>query len=373
MRSTEGRGLAGPWEEEVLIPTSAGLGFINAPHFMDVDQDGIMDIIVHQGFLTTNSGSYFWMKGPDFTEMIPVSPETEADDYFWHETVQIDLDNDGLMDLVSTSANTNVEPAAKRIEWYRNLGDGVFEQHIISEGYGGVFIKMYDVDGDGDKDIVVSQFWGPPAEPSLVWLEKKDAPSATNDWKGNWEVHEIDSTTGLGYHIEFHDIDGDGEDELVYANHNNLNNDLLVDAEGNSIQSGLYWFEIPSNPKSSSQWEKRVISEGFPVNTFDFGNPDSQGSPGIFSIGDIDGNGLPDVILPGDGTQDLFLLQQNADNTFEKSTIATGKMFGMAQITDIDGDGSMEVVCAQHNFIDNAIQVIFGFPDGNLKIYKPEV
>lgn len=35
--------------------------------------------------------------------------------------------------------------------------NGSFKQHIISEEYESVFIAMYDVDHDGDQDIVVSQ------------------------------------------------------------------------------------------------------------------------------------------------------------------------------------------------------------------------
>lgn len=361
------------WQEEILIPLSENLGFINAPHFLDIDQDGIKDIIVHQGFLTTSGGSYFWLKGPDFSEIRTVAPETASSDYFWHETVQLDLDKDGLLDLLSTSANTDVEPAAKRIEWYRNMGDGTFEQHIIDDAHGGVFIKTYDLDRDGDQDIVVSQFFGPPAEPSLVWLENVAPPSPENYWKGTWITHHIDTSTGLGYHFEFYDIDVDGQDELVYANHNNLNNKDIVDENGNSIPSGMYWFEIPDRPQGVSAWEKHVISEGFPVNTFDFGNPDSQGSPGIFSIGDLDRNGLPDIVLPGDGTQDLFFLQQKVDRTFERSVIAQGKMFGMTKITDVDGDGSLEVVGAMHNFPNNTLEALFNFPLGNLKIYKPSI
>jgi len=359
------------WTEKTLISIFDNLGFINAPVFMDIDQDGIDDILVHQGFLATDSGSYFWLKGPDFKERNYISEETSESEYFWHETVQIDMDSDGLLDLVSTSANTNVTPAVKRIEWYHNQGDGSFEQHIISESFGGVFIKSYDIDNDNDQDLVVSQFFGPPAEDSIVWLEQQEKPSASNNWVGVWEPHTIDNTTGLGYHIEFYDIDADGKEELVYNNHNNLNNDAIVDTNGNPIVSGIYSFEIPQNPRSADSWEKNIIDEGFEVTNFDFGNPASQGSTGIFSIGDIDNNGYPDIVLPGDGAEDLFFLQQNENKTFTRSTIATGTMFGQAKITDIDGDGSLEVLAAMHNMADNFFQAIFNFPDGHLKIYKP--
>ncbi len=359
------------WTEKILIDTAEGLGFINNPVFTDVDQDGILDILVHQGFLRTETGSFFWLKGPHFSERHYITEETVSSTFFWHESVQIDLDKDGLMDLVSTSLNTKIMPPVKRIEWYQNQGSGTFRQHIISEGYGGVFITNYDIDGDQDQDLVVSQFFGPPLEPSLVWLELTEQPSEANAWTGKWTTHTIDATTGLGFHIEFYDVDADGRDELVYDNHNNLNNPWLVGADGNTIESGIYWFEIPEDPASATFWEKQVIDEGFPITSYDYGNPTSQGSPGIFSIGDLDNDGLPDVVLPGDGAKDLYFLQQQADHTFKRSTIATGNMYGMAKITDIDGDGKPEVLAAMHNSPGDVSEVGLDLR-GHLKIYKPK-
>ena len=73
------------WQEDLVISTNERLGFINSPVFMDINQDGNEDILIHQGFLTTNSGSYFWLKGPDFSERFYVSEETKSSEYFWHD------------------------------------------------------------------------------------------------------------------------------------------------------------------------------------------------------------------------------------------------------------------------------------------------
>jgi hypothetical protein len=102
---------------------------------------------------------------------------------------------------------------------------------------------------------------------------------------------------------------------------------------------------------------------------FDFGNAASQGCPGIFSIGDIDGNGYPDIAVPGDGNDTLYLFRQKPGNVFVKEIVDNGKMFGMTMITDLDGDGKKEIVAAKHNFPE-AWQILFP-PAGFLKIYKP--
>ena len=101
-----------------------------------------------------------------------------------------------------------------------------------------------------------------------------------------------------------------------------------------------------------TQWAKTVIDEDYPVDAFDFFNPYSQGSPGIFDIGDLDGNGTPDIMLPGDGANNLYVLVNTGTMgapSFTRELVDMGTMFGMAKIVDIDNDGMDEVVATMHN------------------------
>ncbi|MDX1695936.1 MAG: VCBS repeat-containing protein [Ketobacteraceae bacterium] len=358
------------WDERIVISTAEGMGFINKPQVMDLNEDAIPDILVQQGFIMTGGGSYQWLEGPDYDTLKAVTPETtldNSDGFFWHLTEQVDLDGDGRLDLVTTSAKTQDVPEPQvRFEWYRNLGAGNYEQHILPVQVGGVALTSHDVDRDGDLDFIFPQFF---TRPALVWVEQVSKPSAFNDWAGEWQVHSIDDTTGLGYWTVMDDIDDDGTLELVYGNHNNIKNPELVDAAGDPIPSGLYYFEIPANPMSSP-WPKVTIDEGYPVDTFDFGKPASQGSPGIFAVGDVNNDGRSDLVVPGDGANNLFFLEQQADGSFTRSVIAEGVMYGMAKITDIENDGAVEVVAAMHNAPLNAGEVLKKKP-GNLRIYWP--
>lgn len=374
-------GIQGTWTEQIILPLSAGLPFINDPQIMDVDEDGNLDLVVNQGFLQTNGGSHQWIKGPAFSQRFDFAPTTAHGNtwYVWHEARQHDLDGDGKLDIITTSAqiqdasnnNTNsINPKKGRIEWYRHLGNGQFDHHIINDSLGGVFIKLFDIDKDGDLDIVVSQFFWGVSRPALVWLEQIAAPGVANNYQGVWEYHVIDNTTGLGYYFEFYDIDLDGEYELVYDNHNNQNNANINYGSG-VVMPELCYFKIPQNPTQSSQWPKTTIYNGFRSNLFDFGNPDSQGCPGIFSIGDVDGNGYPDIACPGDGNDTLYLFRQIPGNVFVKEVVDIGKMFGMAKITDLDGDGKNEIVAAKHNFPE-WFQILTP-PAGFLKIYRPNL
>lgn len=374
-----GEDLYDEWDENIVLSTSEDLPFLNDPQAFDVDGDGHLDILVQQGFIRTNGGSHQWLKGPDFTERFNFSPETTHGntDYLWHESAQADLDGDGRLDIVTTSAQTQedgdqLDYVNAKIEWYRHLGDGEFEHYVINDSLGGVFLKLYDIDNDGDMDIIVSQFFWGTDRPALVWLEQVEAPAVSNDWKGVWDYHVIDHTTGLGYSFQFYDLTGDGNDELVYVNHNNQDNMDVVDGNGDPIMPGLFYFDIPADPKSSSQWTKHTIYDGFRTNLFDFGNPASQGCPGIFDIGDVDGNGYADIVVPGDGNDTLYLFRQDENNVFHKEILDDdGKMYGMVKVKDLDGDGTYEIVASKHNFVSGFFEAIIGNPPGFLRIYKP--
>ena len=373
----------GPWSERVVIATTDldGYPFINTPQVFDVDGDGHKDLLVQTGFLTTFGGAQFWIKGPEFTQRSNFASETTKGmtGYFWHEAQQADLDGDGLLDIITTSAQTQDivnnptnptgSPSAAtklKVEWHRHLGNGVFEYHLIAEDAGGVFIKLHDVDADGDQDILLTQFFGVPAlRESLIWLEQTARPAADNGYQGVWARHVIDNTIGLGYHMELADINGDGRTDLVVGNHNHQDNTALVDADGRRIPIGLYWFTIPGNPREGKAWTKHVISENFRVTLA--GSPTSQGVPGIFGVGDIDGDGRLDLAVPGDGNDKLYAFRQRADGRFAEELIADGeKMFGMAMVADIDGDGRNEIVAAKHNSNDGGATL----PPGFLKVYR---
>ena len=74
-----------------------------------------------------------------------------------------DLDGDGNNDIICASERDN------KISWYKNLGSGNFStQQIISSNTNNVkHIDVADIDGDGDLDIVS----GAHQSPAIVWYE----------------------------------------------------------------------------------------------------------------------------------------------------------------------------------------------------------
>jgi hypothetical protein len=80
-----------------------------------------------------------------------------------------DFDNDGLLDLVVTT----MDPT-QAMAYYRNKGDGTFEERTkaagLSKQYGGLNVVQADYDNDGHLDIFISRgAWLPyPVRPSLL-------------------------------------------------------------------------------------------------------------------------------------------------------------------------------------------------------------
>lgn len=131
-----------------------------------------------------------------------------------------DVDRDGDADVVSSSAH------AIGVWWYEQKPGAAgpeFVQHVIDDTFSQSHaLVMVDLNRDGEMDFVTGKrYWahGPmgdvrPSDPAvLYWYEIERSKEGVE-----WVRHEIDNDSGVGTQFEVTDVNGDRRADIVTAN-----------------------------------------------------------------------------------------------------------------------------------------------------------
>src|SRR3984885_9875477 len=205
--------------------------------------------------------------------------------------------------------------------------------------------------------------------------------NATNSFGFNGhETFPIDGQISL---LHAADLDGDGLNDLIVANNSSSKINLLYNQTGKTNQaaaklsSQLEINELPPDARfriDSIPVDEHIAAmavtdlngDGKPDIVFYGDGKDleiiyNQGTNGwsdpkrwhiedgqltanAMSVGDLNGDGRPDIILLGDDGS-LYLLAQNADHTFgEPQKISYSGTPKSVQIVDLDGDGRNDLL-----------------------------
>lgn len=144
-------------------------------------------------------------------------------------------------------------------------------------------ILVADVNGDGVNDLIAGQ----AHDYGLHWWEQRRNP----DGSRTWTRHIIDPDNSQYHDMQWVDIDGDGQCELVTGKRfrAHCGND-----PGEFDPVGLYYFKW-----NGEFFVKQVVNYG-PAR-------EATGCGIHFALADLTGNGLPDIVAPGkDGLYVFF-------------------------------------------------------------------
>lgn len=123
------------------------------PQWADLDQDGLVDILCYD----EDNQSVFWQRNLDgsFAEATPI-----GEGLILHNKIfkALDIDRDGDLDILAQLETNN-----SNILWneYINKGSGSFtlsQESFVSETHLGEIIGYQDLDGDGDRDLVLERW-----------------------------------------------------------------------------------------------------------------------------------------------------------------------------------------------------------------------
>lgn len=202
---------------------------------VDLDQDGIKDLVV--------PGTYY--KGLGNMTFAPATSSVGN----WDEMTLIDLDNDGDLDAVylKYSLGWNVSWTEREGGAYNSL-----VQVVSGTSTGSPRPELFDMDGDGDIDILVLA-----ANNGDLWY--------MNDGAGTFEG-PFNLTVGADMEsgspmVTIHDVDGDGDPDVIYGRLSN----------------------VPGIP--SLFWLENFLGDPFQVTGHVFADLDGDGIQGAGEVG----------------------------------------------------------------------------------------
>ncbi len=216
-----------------------------------------------------------------------------------------DLDGDGDQDVVVSDW-----PLGK-VLWYENTGDARrWSGHIIEPGMSSPMgVAIGDLDGDAALDVAVAGYF----HPALSWHEN-DLPAGT--WPRSTIILREDNADGASW-IDIGDIDGDGDPDILLTAH---------------LSNVLMWFENIGGTRP--MWFRRYIREGEGI------------ALGQVALRDIDRDGDLDVVAAIMSKDKLVWLesQQHGTRWVEHIIDPNLPVARCLSVDDIDGDGRLDVV-----------------------------
>lgn len=263
-RSTSSLGIIS-FAAKVNFATGSGP---NSVVITDIDGDGKSDLAVTN--YSSNRVSVFRNTSTSGT----VSFATKVDFITSSGPVSVsvgDIDNDGKPDLSVANDNINT------VSVFRNtstLGTLSFANRVdFPTGSLPRSVKIGDIDGDGKLDLAVTNY-----NSNTVSVFRNTSTSGTVSFAA-----KVDFATGFNpYSVSIGDIDGDGILDLA-----------VVNGGGNDVSV----FRSTSSSGIVSFAAKVDFITGF--------------NPYSVSIGDIDGDGKPDLAVANSGSNTVSILQQN--------------------------------------------------------------
>ena len=267
----------------------------------DVDNDTDLDVLCanidYSITVMTNDGSGDFRDKEDFA-----FPRSQCFDVG-------DLTGDGLPDIASVGSDVNPHNTfvllndgtggfGNMVEYKRDMDDRVDT------------IKLGDMDGDGDLDIVLSHGDGFIIDDAIS-VQK-------NDGTGNFTnaTEYTISATPIG--LDVGDIDGDDDLDVVTANSNDTAIVLLNNGTGGLGNATVY--------------ETGDMNAGWNSN-------------GLLRLSDLDMDGNLDIVTVNNDDDTISVLLGNGNGTFQEATdYSAGRGPDSVFIGDVDDDGDPDLV-----------------------------
>ena len=275
----------------------------------DMDGDGDMDILS----ASNADNTIAWYENNGDANPTWTADDIATDAAGANSVFAADMDGDGDMDIVSSSANDNT------IAWYENDGNANptwAAADIATSANSARSVFVADMDGDGDMDILSASY----NDNTIAWYENN------GDANPNWAAADIATDAAGALSVYAADMDGDGDMDIVSASYND---------------NTIAWYENDGN--TDPTWAAADISTS------------AADASSVFAA-DMDGDGDMDIVSADFSDNTIAWYENNGDAnpTWTAANIVTSANAPHSVfVADIDGDGDMDIVSADSG--DNTI------------------
>ncbi|CAJ1398365.1 unnamed protein product [Effrenium voratum] len=326
-----GSGPAGPAEE---LPGSGQINWPNCITVVNSSTFGFTAIAVGNGFLVpshTTGGVYVMEASPEPTKLkAPVkitkdqSEKLPDSGWFYHQAHFVDMDGDGLDDVVTARCQYSVWPWAKKrgeLVWLKQPAQGAlsgepWQEHQLGAGPDFLFC----VRPGKSFSLVAPEFITGKV---VYWFMKNSTMKS----------RELDSSMGPGFSCSWEDLNNDGHLDLLVTNHA-------------AVNGSVFAYTFDSEDLETANVSRHVLATGFSPFKVDKG----KASPGdaLAFQPEIKMKGKPSIFVSGDNSNSIFLLTPMSDSTedwrYSKNKVSyLGGDIGRPSISDVDHDGFADI------------------------------
>ncbi len=292
----------------------------------DIDGDGHMDVVSasHGGGLVSLFGD-----GKGGFEVVRTGLPTR--DFSAQAVVLLDANGDGKLDAVASRDTSGGAGAGavetlnrQQVRVYLFLGRDKgweFKKDGIVGGFYSNSLTAWDYDGDGRKDVLTgSHYTGALV---LLWKNKGD---------GTFSPVQFDAIEPYAYHF--------GEAAGTWGKSR-----VPAFADGFAMQANV------PEPLRASGFTLYAFENGAWTRHRAWRKQEWKAYNYAVALGDLDGDGLDDLVFPDDEAYKLRILFQQPDGSFVEAADAEEPTLDSAgqcvRLADLNGDGRLDIVLAK--------------------------
>jgi hypothetical protein len=302
---------AGTYAAPLLSPTGNGPTYLAAA---DLNGDHLPDVVV----ANSQDGTlqlFFNSAGSPGTFGTPVVLNSPGAS----QVAIADMNGDGLPDLVAADFNVSL---------FLQISPGVFGNATVLDTGGANWVAIGDLNHDGSPDVTISDYYG-------VKVAFHTGPAGSNSYAVPTRVYTESGNAALygANVVAVADVNGDGFDDLIITD---------PGPAGASAPFVAVMLQSSTSPGTFAAPVAYATAPGTVAQSL--------------QVVDIDGDGLPDIIVGADQAVSVLLNTTASPGSFGAATNYAAANTNQIAIADVNGDGLPDIITTSgvtHALVNN--------------------